>query len=98
MRIYLALWLADDFPRTFAYRDLRHVGFEDSGQPGGHPSVVLTFRGVGTVRLEGRNLDTLFEAFRRQQIAWLWERPKGRDFAGDDARVVIAGISVKRAE
>ena len=96
--LMLGLRLASGLFQAFAYGDLRHVGFEDAGQPGGHPALVLTFVGVGIVRLEGRYLDTLFEAFRRQRIAWLWERPKGRDFAVDDRAVVITGIAVKRAE
>ncbi len=96
--LMLALRLASGLPQAFAYGDLRHIGYEDAGRPGGHPALVLTFVGVGTVRLEGRNLDTLLEAFQRQRLAWLWERPKGRDFAGDDGSVAITAISVKRAE
>lgn len=97
--LMLGLRLANGLPQAFAYGDLRHVGFEDAGRPGGHPALVLAFLGVGTVRLEGRRLDTLFEAFRRQRLAWLWERPKGRDFlAGDDAGVVITAITITRAE
>lgn len=97
--LMLGLRLASGLPQAFAYGDLRHVGFEDAGRPGGHPALVLAFLGVGTVRLEGRGLDTLFEAFRRQRLAWVWERPKGRDFlAGDDAGVVITAITVTRAE
>ena len=97
--LMLGLRLASGLPQAFAYGDLRHVGFEASGQPGGHPALVLAFLGVGTVRLEGRRLDTLFEAIRRQRVAWLWERPKGKDFlAGGDGGVVITAITVTRAE
>ena len=97
--LMLGLRLASGLPQAFAYGDLRHIGYEASGQPGGSPAVVLAFPGVGTVRLEGRRLDTLFEAFRRQRLAWLWERPKGKDFlAGGDASVVITAITVTRAE
>lgn len=96
--LMLGLRLASGRRKAFAYGDLRYVEDEESGQPGGHPALVLTFLGVGTVRLEGRNLDTLLNALCRQRIGWLWERPKGRDFMGDDGSVVITGITVTRAE
>ena len=94
----LTFWPADGPPWAFAYRDLCHIGFEDSGRSAGHTSVVLTFLGVGTVRLEGRNLHAFLKALSGRRIGWLCERPKGLDDAGDDARVVITAIAVTRAE
>lgn len=62
------------------------------------PVLVLRFIGVADVTLEGRNLDLLHDDVRRQSIAWVRERPAGRDFIEDRDAVVIIGIGVTLVE
>lgn len=96
--LMLTLLLKDGSRQGFSYGDLRHIEYRPTGGTEGVPVLVLRFIGVADVTLEGRNLDLLHDDVRRQSIAWVRERPAGRDFIEDRDAVVIIGIGVTLVE
>lgn len=92
--LMLTFLLKDGSRKGFSYGDLRYVEFMPAGGTEGIHLLVLRFVGVGDVRLEGRNLDTLHDDVRRQLVAWVRERPPGRDYVEDRNALVVTGIDV----
>ena len=94
--LMLCLVKRDSSCEALAYSDLRWVTLQPSGEPGKGPVLVLRFIGVAEVRMEGRNLDTLVDEFRRHRIGWCCELATEDYF--DDHIVVIRKIGVTALE
>ena len=93
----LTLVLKDWSLETFAYGDLRFMKFEPGTEAGQSLVLVLRFIGVAEVRLVGRHLRRLVDPLRRHRLAWMAERPPGRDYVDEEA-VAITGITITMVE
>ena len=89
----LLLLCKDGARPTFAYGDLRFIDVRQPRQAGDSPGLLLKFLGVGTVELDGRNLDRLHGYLYLHRLAWIRELPPGRKVPGD-GDVVITAIRV----
>jgi hypothetical protein len=72
----------------FAYAKLERMQFRHEGGDG-DVTITLMFGGsLGTVVIAGRHLSRLYAEIGSHRVHWLWELPKGRAVAAENAAVV----------
>ena len=86
----LLLLCKDGSRPTFAYGDLRFMDVLPPKEPGDSPGLLLKFPGVGTVELEGLNLDRMHGYLYLQRLGWIRELPPGQKIRDDNAVVITA--------
>jgi len=81
--------------RGFTYANFDSIDRLAGDAPGGGPVIVMRFAGLAPteVRIEGRNLNTLYAYLSQHRIFWVRERGSGRDFLGE-SDPVVSGISI----
>ena len=86
--------LKDSSVRGFSYETFDSIDRLPSATPGGGPAVVVRFAGLtpSEVRLEGRDLGTLFDQIGQHRILWIRERGQ-RDFR-EESGTVVTGITI----
>jgi hypothetical protein len=88
-RPQVALFLVgrDGLPRGFPYADLRQFDMVASTEPGKGPVILLRFM-EREVRIEGRELHSLYHQIGTHRMPWVWEMPGRSDRHGEAATVV----------
>ena len=83
--------------RGFTYANFDSIDRLAGDTPGGGPVIVMRFAGLAPteVRIEGRNLNTLYAYLSQHRIIWVRERGSGRDFLGE-SDPVINGITLTK--
>lgn len=80
--------------RGYSFANFDSIDRLPSPTPGGGPVIVIRFAGLvpTEIRIEGRNLSTLYAYLSQHRVAWLRERG-GRDFL-DESATVVTGITI----
>ena len=98
----LRLLLTSVPARGFSYVNLDTIDLLDGDEPGECPVIVLRFSGLTPVeiRIEGRNLDVLYDYLGYHRISWIRELPAKRDYktAGEAVVTRITITPVQPAE
>ena len=89
--------LKDSAVRGFSYSNFDSIDRVPSPVAGGGPAIVMRFAGLAPseVRMEGRNLNSLFDYAGQHRILWIRERGERRDFIEEPA-TVVSKISITR--
>jgi hypothetical protein len=93
-------FLAGGAPPVFlSYSHFERGWFEESGQPGAGPILVLRFTGseLIDVRIAGRNLYPLADGVSLHLVHWVRALPPGMDVEGD-VKTVISKIVIGPAQ
>lgn len=87
--------LRDGSFEGFAYGDMRRFRMMPSADPGSGPVIVLVFveEERTEVRIEGRNLDKLFDLIGYHKISWVRELPPKLGFI-DANEAVVTRITI----
>jgi hypothetical protein len=80
----------------FSYADLRQMRLVPGDRPGSGPVLILRFDDT-EVRLEGRQLPSLYNWIGLHRIPWVWEHPSPAEFADKNA-TLISRISISQVE